>query len=383
MWRGAAGPNSALSICVVLPVRNEAANLADTLAALARQRTFSGTAFDRSRFEVLVLANNCHDQSARVAADFSRAQPDLALHVEEVTLPVADAHIGHVRKLLMDAACERLGRAGAMNGIVASTDGDSVVGESWLAALQHEFELGVAAVGGRIVLDPKGPIEPHTLRRQRCDTAYNLAQARLEHLLDPDPADPWPRHHQHFGANLAVRRDAYLTVGGIPEVRYLEDEALVTALRRADLCVRHSPLARVRTSARPDGRVEVGLSWQLRQWAEFRGEHQPMLVADPDVFVTSIQARRLLRQAWRTRTESRLTVAANAVAACFNVPPLHLTDLARRSATFGALWDEVQALGGRAAAPPTMPVRQAIDRLRVLIRIHSTRACAHSNTSSR
>lgn len=143
---------------------------------------------------MLVLANNRHDQSARVAADFSRALPDLALNVEEVTLPVAHAHIGHVRKLLMDAACERLSRAGAMNGIVASTDGDSVVGVSWLAALQREFKLGVAAVGGRIMLNPKGPIEPHTLRRQRCDTAYKLARAKLEYLVDPDPADPWPRH---------------------------------------------------------------------------------------------------------------------------------------------------------------------------------------------
>ena len=107
-----------------------------------------------------------------------------------------------------------------------------------------------------------------------------------------------------------------------------------------------------------------------------------MLVADPDLFVARVQARRLLRQGWRTRTESRLRVAANAVAACFSVSPSHLTDLARRSATFGALWDEVQALVGRAAAPPTMPVRQAIDRLRALIGIHSTRACTHSNTSS-
>ena len=49
-------------------------------------------------------------------------------------------------------------------------------------------------MGGRIGLDPKGPIEPHTLRRQRCDTAYKLARAKLEYLVDPDPADPWPRH---------------------------------------------------------------------------------------------------------------------------------------------------------------------------------------------
>ena len=61
MWRRAAEPHSALSICVVLPVRNEEDNLVHTLAALARQRTFAGASFDRSHFEVLVLAINCHD----------------------------------------------------------------------------------------------------------------------------------------------------------------------------------------------------------------------------------------------------------------------------------------------------------------------------------
>ena len=45
----------------MLPVRNEEDNLVHTLAALARQRTFAGASFDRSHFEVLVLAINCHD----------------------------------------------------------------------------------------------------------------------------------------------------------------------------------------------------------------------------------------------------------------------------------------------------------------------------------
>lgn len=92
-----------------------------------------------------------------------------------------------------------------------------------------------------------------------------LARERLASLLDPDPADPWPRHHQHFCARLAVTAHAYRQVGGVPEVRHLEDEALVAALRREDFAVRHSPLVRVLTPGRLLGRVEVGLAWQLRE----------------------------------------------------------------------------------------------------------------------
>jgi len=42
--------------------------------------------------------------------------------------------------------------------------------------------------------------------------------AELEGWLDPDPADPLPRHHQHFGASLAVTVDAYRRAGGLPSM---------------------------------------------------------------------------------------------------------------------------------------------------------------------
>lgn len=50
-------------------------------------------------------------------------------------------------------------------------------------------------------------------------------------------------------------------------VRYLKDEALCQQLRRHDLRLYHSHSFRVvvYTSARQCGRVEVGLSWQLRE----------------------------------------------------------------------------------------------------------------------
>lgn len=80
------------------------------------------------------------------------------------------------------------------------------------------------------------------LRRiQLRDAAYRQLCVCLEDLLDPTPADPWPRHHQHFGASLALTTRACRRVGGLPEVRFLEDKALCQALRRHDLVLRHSP----------------------------------------------------------------------------------------------------------------------------------------------
>lgn len=383
LWHLAPLPHPALSIVVVVPVRNEAAGLAATLQSLASQQELSGAPFDPAQFEVLLLANNCTDESANVAREFACAHPGLPLHVAEVHVPSADAHIGHVRRLLMDAACNRLDIAGAVRGVVASTDGDTQVDRHWLAHTLQEFASGVDAVGGRIALDPRAPIDRGTLRRQRCDAAYRLALARLESLLDPDPADPWPRHHQHFGASLAVSREAYLKVGGVPPVRYLEDEALVSALRRADMRVRHSPQVRVLTSPRCNGRAEVGLSWQLRQWSARQDCAAPMLVDDPDGIAAQISVRRQLRNTWRSGASSHWKLTASSVARCFDVSAHWLQAAASLAETFGALWAEVTARGPSGERFPQVPVRQAIDRLHALILAHGDSVSARSNTSSR
>lgn len=384
LWRDAPLPSPALRMVVVVPVRNEVERLTDTLQSLLAQRDMSGLPLHPTSFEVLLLANNCSDGSAALARAFAAAHGGLALHVQELELPPADAHIGHVRKLLMDAACRRLATADpagsgatasaayAGGGVVASTDGDTVVHPLWLAHIQREFEAGVDAVGGRILLDPRFPLPARTLRRHRCDTAYRLALERLEDLLDPDPVDPWPRHHQHFCASLAVSRRAYERVGGVPAVRYLEDVALVAALRTADLRIRHSPQVRVFTSPRVEGRVEVGLSWQLRQWSDGGGgdpgahssDSGALLVDDPAALAARWQARGRLRVAWQSRSAEALRTQTAALAADLGLPTAALLNSAQTAPSFGHLWADVQA---RAAGPDRVPVRVAIHRLRGLM----------------
>ncbi len=215
-------PRAALRACVIIPAKDEAATLPATLAALAAQVDAAGQPLSPDSFEVIVLANNCTDGTVAAVRHFAHQHPALAVHVARLRLAAPDAHVGRARRLLMDEACLRLLSLGRFNGLIASTDADTRVAPDWLAATQAEIAAGADAVGGRILTDaPPVPTDqpiavgaPGGVRRtQLRDAAYHLWCARLEAQLDPQAADPWPRHHQHFGASLALTARAYRRVG--------------------------------------------------------------------------------------------------------------------------------------------------------------------------
>lgn len=295
-------PAGTLRIAVVMPVRDEAESLPGTLAALTSQQTLGGEPFPPAGFEAIVLANNCGDESVAVARRAAEWHRDRAcIHVVEARFAEEHAHVGHARRVAMEIAASRLEAAGRPRAFIASTDGDTCAAADWLATLADEIDRGADAVGGRILTRPSADTPFAVARRQRLDAVRSILRCRLESLLDPDPADPWPRHHQHFGANMAVTLEAYRRVGGLPEVRFLEDEALFAALRRADSAIRHSPRPRVFTSGRQMGRVEVGLSWQLREWARLEDSDPALLVEDASELLALGPARRRLRALWPRR----------------------------------------------------------------------------------
>lgn len=367
-----AAPAAELEISVIIPAKNEAAALPATLAALAAQVDAAGRPWPGSSFEVIVLANNCTDDTAAVARAWGRRHPCLRLHVLETTLPAAEAHVGRARRLLMDEAARRLELAGRPRGIIASTDADTRVAPNWLAALQAEFAAGADAVGGRIL--PEKPVTAGcpTRRLHLRDAAYRLSLARLEYLLDPQPHDAWPRHHQHFGGSLALTVAAYRRVGGLPVVAFLEDEALWQRLQRHDLRLRHSPHVRVHTSARQQGRVAVGLSWQLRTWADDAAAGREPLAEHPRRLMAEWQARRQLRALWQ-RAQAGLRAAVWAalpsLATELATTPAALLGQLMAASSFGGLWEAVRpaAVAAWATRWPALPLRAASAEVRALL----------------
>ncbi|MCY7322445.1 MAG: glycosyltransferase [Phormidesmis sp. CAN_BIN36] len=360
-------------ICVIVPVRDEAATLEATLAALANQIDLNAKPLDRNRYEIILLANNCSDRSVAIAHQFANAHSDLNLHVVEKTLPIVEAHIGRVRQMLMNEAYHRLNRLGHKRGVIASTDGDSQVSPTWIAAILYEIARGADAVGGRIVLDPLGlaRLSAHARACHLREVGYRSLIAELESYLDPDPHNPFPRHYQNYGASLAVTAEIYAQAGGMPLVRSPEDVALYKALLRVNARFRHSSIVRVVTSARQAGRTQMGLANQLSEWTAM--EQQPFLVDSAGAIVTRLRARQQLRSLWLQLLNGYqpALMSIESIARALKISMQWLIQELSQPQTFGLLFERVEqrqqeeGVWSKCWAP--VEIRQAIQELRLCL----------------
>lgn len=358
-------------ICVVIPVRNEAANIVAALQALTHQLDLQGQPFAYNCYEVIVLANNCTDDTAAIARLWAAQHPRLQLHIVEITLAAVDAHVGRARRILMDEAHRRLMWLERPRGIIATTDGDTVVAPDWLAATWAEIANGADGVGGRITIN-RAEREAFQARRLYLrDNGYHFLVAEIEHFYEAHPYDCWPRHHQHFGASFALTTQMYQRVGGLPPLRALEDVALYRAIMREDGSFRHSPAVRVTTSGRQYGRTEYGLAPQLRYWLELEAGRQACLVESAAAIEMRLQCRQSLRQLWQQERigqpikSSQIAVLAEDL----GIEADWLAAALVQSQPFGMLYEQMemrqQAKGVWAGRWPQADLAQVIAELRL------------------
>ena len=360
-------PALACELCVAIPVHNEEAEIVETLEALASQIDLEGHPLDPSRYEILVLANNCSDLTGVIVRSFAVAHPQLRLHLIEVLLEPPHRHVGAARRLVMDEACRRLEGLGKARGVIATTDGDTRVRPNWVVANLAEIRAGADAVGGRILSEPTQieALMPGTRLYYRLDTTYRTLRAAYESVLDPRPGNPWPRHHHCFGASLAVTTESYRAAGGLPALPCLEDMAFTDALERLNARIRQSPAVNVLTSLRVAGRVEVGLSGTLSKWTQAATAGEPLLLESPDTIEQEARAGHHLRQWWQKGfSEANVSSAAGQL----KVDADWLAECWQQASSAGELcqrvrWHHREAHTGPHALP-LMEVRQAIAGLR-------------------
>ncbi|TSJ36321.1 glycosyltransferase [Mucilaginibacter corticis] len=366
-------PERDLSICVIIPVKNEALHLKSTLESLFTQLHENGNRIDHRSYEVLLLINNSNDGSLQIASDFKFNNPSFRLIICDLELPPPLANIGTVRRLLMNEASRRFNILNKQRGIIASIDGDTVADSQWLYYIEQEINAGNDAVGGLITIRGKAG---SAYRAYLLDLQYRNLLTEVEQILFPQIHDPLPRHFHFFGANMAVTSEYYHKSGGIPAVDSLEDMAFHAALLRCDARIRRSPRVKVITSARFDGRVAVGFSEQLKKWSQEHSECVPQIVESSELYIYSCFMKSQLYAVWSGKEFDSKSAFMVDLAKSLAVSARWLETLLGSHEFFGAVWEAAwQASKIRQQYQTTYePIERAIRKLRKFTRNPVTNA---------
>ena len=244
-------PREKLRASVVVPARDEEALIRACLTALAGQEGVPA-----EDYEVLLVLDRCEDETEARAREFVSEHPSFNLHL----LYGLGRGAGHARRVGMDEACARLVSVGRPEGLVASTDADTVVAPDWLRTQLDAAARGARAIGGKIELGDDAHL-PHNVGEWR---AARGREKHLELLAARPPGEATALEHGQFsGASLALTEATYAEVGGIEPRAALEDEYLERALGRCGIPIERSLAVRVKTSARTIGRAKRGLARDL------------------------------------------------------------------------------------------------------------------------
>lgn len=291
------GPLARLVVCV--PARNEALTLPRLIRSLEAQIGASPEA----RLRVVVLANNCTDDTVPVLQALERTGLGaLRLRIVEASLAPAEAHVGTARRMALDAGCAWLADEGVTDGVLLSTDADAVAPPDWASAnLRALAEADL--VGGRLVIDPQAERpDPAVADLHGRIERYWAGIRALEDIIDPPPHDPAPRHGDHVAASLALRAGLYEAVGGLPRLACGEDNALVARVRRTGGRVRHCPAVSIAVSDRAAGRVEGGMATEMLRRSRVAGGLESYCLPPAEHWLAVIARRRDWRLAWESGT---------------------------------------------------------------------------------
>ncbi|HEY0189684.1 MAG TPA: glycosyltransferase [Kofleriaceae bacterium] len=232
---GAALAGEIDAVGIVIPAHDEAELLPASLAAL--DVAMHHLPPHVRRLAVVVL-DACSDASPRIAASWCDGAP------EWTVVTISARNVGQARAAGMQHLLHAFAGIGLSRVWLATTDADSTVRPSWLTEQLRLAASGADSVAGTIELDD--------WREYPSGFGDQFRQFYAEQ------GSPDDHGHVH-GANLGVRADAYLAVGGFRPLATGEDLALWRALRtasRPQISSRHIP---VTTSARRATRVPAGL----------------------------------------------------------------------------------------------------------------------------
>ena len=222
------------SVGVVIPARDEARTIGRTVDSV--RRALDNAAHRTLATTIVVVADRCSDNTA----DCARS----ALEPDGVVIEASIGLVGSARAAGADVVATVCSGDPARTWI-ANTDGDTVVGSSWIDRQLDWADRGVASVTGIVRIDTDDDL---------------LAGAFSRSYLASVTSDSHPHVH---GANLGVRADVLQALGNWSSLATGEDHDLWHRLALDGQPTRHDPDLIVSTSGRLTGRAPRGFAADL------------------------------------------------------------------------------------------------------------------------
>ncbi len=221
------------SVGVIIPARNEALLLRESLGSVLR-----AIAHSQTECFVVLVDDGSTDETAEIAYDM--LAPGLGC-----VLSINRGNVGAARAAGVDYI---LGSRVRTSTWIACTDADTIVPQDWIAGQLGHASAGADGVAGLVDLDCRGG---NRLRGAFAD-AYGTQVSRSAH----------PHIH---GANLGVSAASYVAVGGFAPIPRGEDQDLWSRLAASGHRLVSDTRSVVTTSSRLVSRTSGGFASYLRQ----------------------------------------------------------------------------------------------------------------------
>ncbi len=224
-------------VVVAIPARDEESLLPACLRSVSAAVSALRDVRPGIHLVVAVTLDGCTDGSARVLGDWDAA-----------TVELPGRGVGAARDAAIERGLSALREPPEDATWVACTDADTVVPSRWLVRHVMWAERGADLV--------VGTAEPVGVARGEALAAWHARHQLVE------------GHTHVHGANLGVRADAYLAVGGWPALTSGEDNGLWDAVRATGLPVVSTRTVHVVTSSRTITRATGGFGQWLVELAD-------------------------------------------------------------------------------------------------------------------
>lgn len=265
---------SATKVSVIVPVRNEAANIQKLLADLDRQCWPDGSSLGASQLEVIVVDDASEDATAALVEDF-RADRFL---LQLLCLSVPEGFKGSHKKLALSQAIDR-----ASGEVILTTDGDCRVKPQWVAImLLYMQHTEAVLVSGPVMFGNEKKLF-HRLQVIEFASLIGTGAACMQ-AGQPNMCN---------GANLAYSKEAYRQVKGYEGSLHIpsgDDEFLLQKIFRKypkQIAFLKSTQAVVQTDAQPDLR---SFYHQRKRWAGKWKLHKKVSTAMLALFIFGFHA---------------------------------------------------------------------------------------------